>query len=633
MKKILVLAMILPLVMSFVLQPTTAAGGTSITTYVVPAITDVRILPTTAMSSDYVSNQVSIVACRGEYEPATFVVQANEAITSLAVEATDLAGPSGSILSTDVDIRVVKCWYVAGTTMPYRGTKTLVPELLLKDDTLVKVENGENYVKLTTGEYVWISDPTATSTQYPTIESMPIKDSPTLLPVDIPAGTNKQFWVTVHVPESTAAGTYVGNINLSTTASGLMAQMSLELQVLPFDLLPSMMTYSTHYGCVLKSQGTISSYAKNAEQYKAELENIAAHSGDAVLTQPVYFSETSSTQAFKNALSLRNQAGVDSNDLLYGTTIEYLGWDPDNPTDTAALTQKVQSIIDTARQYGVTQVYITGMDEKQGEELANQRPAWEAVISTGAKMWVCGHRAGAGATAGEDNFSLVSDLLDVFVCARAPDAAEAARWHSVGHKIWCYAYPMSGGEVPNTYRRNYGLLLWQKDYDGGMAIYQWKAGFIWNDFDDPYNWKGHTFAYPTVNGVIDTTEWEGWREARDDTRYLATLIDAIEQAKTDGRDTSAAETWLANLKSCDLTTKNLGTIRSEMVTHILSLNVVDTTIQPGDANADGTLNTADLTLIERIIAGMDGSTPGADANSDGSINTADITKLEQMIGS
>jgi hypothetical protein len=632
MKKILVLMMILPLAMGLALQPTAASGETSITTYVVPAITDTRILPTTTVSAGLVSSIISVAACRGEYEPASFVVRANEEISTLTVEATDLAGPSTSIPSSSIDIRVVKCWYVAGTTMPYVGTRTLVPELLLKDDTLVKVENGENYVKLTTGEYVWISNTTDNSTQYPSIASMPIKDSSTLLPVDIPIGTNKQFWITVHVPESAASGTYVGSINLSTAADGLVSQMSLELEVLSFDLQPSMLTYHVDYLGILKTQGSISFYGKNTEQYQAELADIAAHSGDATLSQPVYFSETTSVKTFKNALSLRNQKGVNNTEVLYGVSIEYLGWSPSDPTNVTALTAKVQSIVNTAKEYGVTTVYFEGQDEKQGAALANQRPAWEAIRSVaGAKMWVCGHRAGAGADEGEDNFSVMGDIQDLFVCARAPNAAEAARWHSVGHKIWCYSYPMSGGEVPNTYRRNYGLLLWQRGYDGGLAIYQWKSGFIWNDFDDPYNWKGHTFAYPTVNGVIDTTEWEGWREARDDTRYLATLLDAIETAKAAGKDTTAAETWVASLKSSDLTTKNLGTVRSEMVDHIASLAVYNAS-QPGDANADGNVNTADLTLVERIIAGLDTATAGADANLDGYINTADITRLEQIIG-
>ena len=44
-----------------------------------------------------------------------------------------------------------------------------------------------------------------------------------------------------------------------------------------------------------------------------------------------------------------------------------------------------------------------------------------------------------------------------------------------------------------------------------------------NDFDHE-RFRDHVFAYPTSAGVIDTIQWEGFREAVDDVRYLATLI-------------------------------------------------------------------------------------------------------------
>jgi len=52
---------------------------------------------------------------------------------------------------------------------------------------------------------------------------------------------------------------------------------------------------------------------------------------------------------------------------------------------------------------------------------------------------------------------------------------------------------------------------------------------------------------------------------------------------------------------------------------------------PGDANGDGVVNALDITKVERIIAGLDASTPGADANQDGNINALDITKVERII--
>ena len=63
--------------------------------------------------------------------------------------------------------------------------------------------------------------------------------------------------------------------------------------------------------------------------------------------------------------------------------------------------------------------------------------------------------------------------------------------------------------------------MWNAGYDGAMNFaYQHAYGpSIWNDFDSAStHYRDHVFAYPTTDGVIDTIEWEGWREGVDDTR-------------------------------------------------------------------------------------------------------------------
>jgi len=51
----------------------------------------------------------------------------------------------------------------------------------------------------------------------------------------------------------------------------------------------------------------------------------------------------------------------------------------------------------------------------------------------------------------------------------------------------------------------------------------------------------------------------------------------------------------------------------------------------GDANKDGTVNSMDITKVERMIMTLDATTPGADANGDGNVNALDITRIEQII--
>ena len=58
---------------------------------------------------------------------------------------------------------------------------------------------------------------------------------------------------------------------------------------------------------------------------------------------------------------------------------------------------------------------------------------------------------------------------------------------------------------------------------------------------------------------------------------------------------------------------------------------VTSSVLPGDATGDGSINALDITKVERTIGGLDAETPGADANQDGSVNALDITKIERII--
>ena len=170
----------------------------------------------------------------------------------------------------------------------------------------------------------------------------------------------------------------------------------------------------------------------------------------------------------------------------------------------------------------------------------------------------------------------MGDVQDLLICWGPPLASEAARWHSVGHKIWCYYNPQGGIENPEVYRRNFGLLLWKANYDGAATFsFQAAAGNPWDDFDDPRQ-RDFMFAYPTIDGVIDTIAWEGYREGIDDIRYATTLALAIRKARESGKreaeDTAlAAEQWIEELD----TGRDLDTVRLEMIDLILRLGRKD----------------------------------------------------------
>jgi len=130
---------------------------------------------------------------------------------------------------------------------------------------------------------------------------------------------------------------------------------------------------------------------------------------------------------------------------------------------------------------------------------------------------------------------------------------------------------MSGVEMPETHRRSYGLMLWKRGEDG-VCNYAYQHAFgasIYDDFDD-VNYRDHVYAYPTVDGVIDTVQWEGVREGVNDLRYLTTLLCAIDRAKgrSHAQDTArAAQAWL---DSVDIE-GDLHTVRRRMAQWIIQL--------------------------------------------------------------
>jgi len=496
------------------------------------AVTNARLLPNTFPVPGTPGGSLELSACRGEYESVTFAIYAREELNQVTIKATDLAGADGHIPASAVDIRIVKCWYQAGRGIADLNHKQLVPELLLKDDKLVRVDydSQQNYVRSTaengTTKYLLASGEDSTELA----ALLPI-DAPTLQPVSIPADTMKQFWVTVHIPTEGASGKYTGSLRLSAPGSDPV-QIPLTVTVHPFNLAEPDMIFSIYYRAKLAAdnQPTITSEWRSEQQYLAELRDMRAHG----VLYPNLYQGYSNPQVLRRELELRQEVGL-ADDILFT-----LGRGTDNVTSEDALNSlknDVKTWRELAADFGYKEVYFYGADEAMGERLTAQRKAWEAVQEAGGKTFVAGY---------EGTFEAMGDLLNLLVWAGRLSAQEAEKWHRVGSKIFSYSNPQVGVEEPETYRRNFGLLLWKAGYDGAMDYaYQHGFGHVWNDFDSN-SYRDHNFAYPTVNGVVGTIQWEGFREAVDDVRYVTTLERAIETTQ-DVEAAGAAQRWLDRL--------------------------------------------------------------------------------------
>ena len=144
--------------------------GQAIIPYPWEPISSIKVLPFDYEIPAVPGNTLSMTASRNEFEPASFIITAQKDLSGITINVPDLYDAhKNTIPSSAIDVRLVKVWYQAApndieyTTAGYY----LTPELLLKDDSLVKVDYATrtNYLKVTINgieQYVDISNPSGT---------------------------------------------------------------------------------------------------------------------------------------------------------------------------------------------------------------------------------------------------------------------------------------------------------------------------------------------------------------------------------------------------------------------------------------------------------------------------------------
>ena len=498
-------------------------------------ISNHRVIPSTRMIDGAIDDAIDLFAAPGEYEPAAFVIVPAED-TTVTFELEDLRGAGHVIPRSALNLRLVKVWYQAGITVGETDQHILTPELLLKDDALVEVDYDRKVNRVRD-----IDAP---------------RDARDLQPVFIPAKSAQQFWLTLHVPGDAVPGAYTGAVTVRAEGLGDI-RLGLAVQVWPIDLAEPELEYCLYYRGFLGGAvpQIVSSEQKTPQQLEAEFRNMKAHG----IKNPNVYQRVNVTSEgtsdpkpgsgagfsyLEQYLEIKRRAGLKT-DPLY-----YLGVGTGSSTNEAEIARRIElmgEVLAWARDRGIEAVYFQGSDEARGEALRRQRRIWKRVHEIGGRIFVA---------TSTGFFDLVGDLLDLPVIARE-SPADVPRVHALGHRIHYYSNPAGAIEQPYTFRYRFGHWLDLSGMDGVQTYaYQHGAGpgksmgRIWDDFDDPNVYRSIAFTYPTVNGVVDTLQWEGVREGVDDVRYLAALRKAIERA-TSHPDSAVAETgretraWLA----------------------------------------------------------------------------------------
>ncbi len=476
--------------------------------------------------------------CAGEFEPFSLFLQSRTQVNNIKLQWTSLTGSGGTIPSTAINAFIVKVWYQNGYDINGRSGKWLTQELLVRNDDLIKVDESAKTNSLQviksdgTKYYINIS---GTTTSIPT--SVKLKDSDVLLPFSLPAYRSKQLWFTLAVPNNTPAGIYTGSVTLSADGLGTVATIPVQIEVLPFKLDKSRISYGLYYHGYIDdanySSTPFTSFVKSSNQYKIEMQDLKDHG----VLYPTTFQ---SLYSIGKDLTIRNQVGLPK-DKLFVASFET--GTPQTSSALSSLKTTVTNWKNKIAQYGYSNLHVYGMDEATGTTLLNERAGWQAVHEAGAKVFASGYY---------QHFDAVGDLLDVAVIQPTPRKEQADLYHSVGHQIYNYSNPMVGIEDPEVYRKNFGFLLWVNNYDGVLNYaYQRNFGHIWNDFDpeptQPHPYRDHTFTYPITDGLISTIEWEGFREGVDDIRYLSTLQNKIDSLKALGRDVSSSQQFINSI--------------------------------------------------------------------------------------
>ena len=517
-----------------------------------PVISDRRVAAGLPLAS-VPAEELACSAAGGEYESVCATVFAVQDLDSVLVRVGPLQGPAGRIPADRVDVSIIKWWYQGAGGIGYSPKKVLVPELLLKDDQLVRVDQDaeDNYLRSTAedGAETYLLCSGQTSDELADVRPV---DARALRPVDIAANTLREYWITVRVPENTPGGTYKGEVSFSCRQG--TSTVPLRVDVHPFELAPSRLRYSIYYRAKLSPDGkpTIGSELKSEEQYRAEIEDMKAHG---VVFPSNY--QGWHDDLLPRVLEIRREVGMPPGPFY---NLGQSTGSTSDPEQLKALQARVKRWTELCRSFGYDDIYFYGIDEAKGDRLQSQRLTWKAVQDAGGKTFVACYKK---------TFEAMGSLLNCAVLAGPPDPEEAAKWHGVGSQAFCYANPQVGVERPAVYRRNFGLLLWKAGFDGAMD-YAYQHGFhhVWNDFDDK-RYRDHNFTYPTMTGVVGTLAWEGFREGVDDVRYVTTLEKAIESAPAGKAEAAArARAWL---KELDPKTADLDEARAKMAELIREL--------------------------------------------------------------
>lgn len=540
--------------------------------YAVPALSPAMRLPDAYPLDGEFGAEVGAVLAQDQYENASFVVYAFKDVDKVELKLSAFKSVDGSTLPAEnLDLRVVKVWYQNGNAwLSYFADPglTLVPELLLYDENLIRVDTKEeaNYARIQDARgtrEVWISAPQKLNVGFDPYQDG-FADAKTLQPVQFVAGQFKQFFLTVRATASTKPGLYQGSVNV--TAAGQKAvSIPVSIRVLPFQLPLPKTNYDINKDMIVSLMDAWPKHlAVDSKAMLPTLKNLRAH--NILHIGPGVDPSMPLSQA-KAHVELMKEAGFETKPIFGGS----LPWGSAHDGSPVPFTS-MKRFERAAKWYsdfyqehfGHTEAYMKYGDEQGTKWMIATRPLWRIEHRLGLKSYIAGHVNRYFPTAGY--------VLEGRPTAGYPgEAGKTALWNQIGNGYTSfYAGQHNGAENPAFVRRQHGLEGYLSNFDM-VNNYKFAYG-PWNDLAwDLY--KPMVLAYPISDGLVDTLAWEGFRAGIDDMRY-ATKLRQLATEAIDSGDLERMEAgrkvrqWFAMMdgKSVDL-----NAARMEMIEQIENL--------------------------------------------------------------
>ena len=566
--------------------------------WAVPSMSDEMRLPDAEPKDGEKGGVVRIVAAKGEYEPGSFVVKSDTDLGKVRLEIGDFKREEGrgkreegSVVfpAANLDLKVVKVWYqnlngwfsYFGDT----GDFKLVPELLVHDEDLIRVDTKtkSNYARLVGKDgkvrEKWLNPPRELDVRREISKSdafetfLPMRpdfaDAETLQPVTLGKGECKQFFLTAKVPKDAKAGVYRGEVKVK--GLGLQWSVPVEIRVLDFTLprpkcfdRPERDLYVCSYSYIsfdylMMLNGGDRTLARR--QLEAVLRNQVEHGQDMHWFR-WGLNSGSSCDIRDNALKTDEfLATVKTMEKVGMRTKPLVGWmvsGSGSKEGPEALAEAQRRADEMKALLGHSDMYLGWGDEPQIDGLVKG-------IRPGEKTW---QEAGFKFILAADNlgYERAGHVLDWHNCGGAPESEEFTRpWRIIGGdtRIAWYAAQHVGAENPAFNRRQNGLSPWLSGYSA-LCNYAHHFG-PYND--DSQGYRPMVFAYGISGGVLDTLQWEGFREGVDDIRYGSLLVALARKAEqsADVRVRRQGKRAMAYLATFDRAKDELNAARAEMI--------------------------------------------------------------------